>query len=660
MAGPWESYAGQSTATGPWDDYKPKGSLNESANAFLGGVLEGVPIVGPYIRGGADRLGAGVRSLINGTPYEDELRFVQQRTGQIAEENPITAAGGNVVGAVAGTLPLIAAAPAAFGAGGGSLATRAVASASSGAALGAADTAVRSDFDPNEILKWGSIGGMIGASVPVGGYAVGRGVQAMRNASAARAAAREAGVTPDIAEILARTATADNALGAPGQIAMARAGDSAMLADVGPATRSVLDTSIQRGGPGAIVARDRIGARVSSDSDALVAALNQSMGAPEGVTAARTAIREGSAGARSATYRAAYEQPIDYASEAGQRLEAMVRGRVPPSALKAANDLMRIEGVQSQQILAKVADDGSVVFERLPDVQQLDYLTRGLNQVAESAEGQGALGKTTTMGRAYGNLARDIRDELRALVPEYDTALQTAADPIRRSQAVELGSRVLSPSMTRDQVAEAVQGMTKPEKAALASGIRSQIDDAMARVTRTVQDGDVGAREAVQALKSLSSRSNREKLSLALGEQQTDALFKELDRVATSFDLRAGVADNSRTYARAAAEQSIRDIAAPGPIGTLAQGNPIPAGRQVLQALTRQTPAAVKSKEDAAFAAIAEALTRTGPGATSLQKALTAYEAARGNRGIDEIAALLARATISASPRAASQQLGAR
>jgi predicted secreted Zn-dependent protease len=102
-----------------------------------------------------------------------------------------------------------------------------------------------------------------------------------------------------------------------------------------------------------------------------------------------------------------------------------------------------------------------------------------------------------------------------------------------------MGSKLLLPATTRDQVAEAVQGMTQAEKDAVAQGVRSHLDDAMANVQRTLQDGDTGAREAVKALKNLSSRANREKLETVIGKGKADALLRELDQAATSFDLRA-------------------------------------------------------------------------------------------------------------------------
>ncbi|MCZ4089323.1 hypothetical protein [Sinorhizobium psoraleae] len=159
---------------------------------------------------------------------------------------------------------------------------------------------------------------------------------------------------------------------------------------------------------------------------------------------AREGIRTGTQGARGDAYRIAYEQPINYADPRGQAIEQVIKTRVPQSAINEANALMRVEGASSKQILARVADDGTVTFEQLPDVQQLDYITRGLNEAAKKGEAAGAMGGQTALGRAYEGLSREIRSTLRDLVPEYGQALDVAADAIGQSKAVELGSKALS------------------------------------------------------------------------------------------------------------------------------------------------------------------------------------------------------------------------
>lgn len=453
-------------------------------------------------------------------------------------------------------------------------------------------------------------GGVLGGAIPAISAGVAAGYRNVADRLASRNVASQAGVDPDVATLLARTLSADDTLGARGLSNMSRAGQEAMIADAGQNAQAVLDTAIQRGGPGATLAQQRIGERVARDSLALRNALDDALGAPEGVTASRTAIRESVRNPISQAYDVAYNTPIDYSSQLGQSIEDMVKNRVPGSVIAQANKLMQLEGNQSKQILARVADDGSYVLERLPDVRQIDYIVRALNQAAESGEGAGALGGQTTIGRAYQNLARDLRNAVREAVPEYGQALNMAADPIRRSQAIETGSRILSPSFRRDQVAELVKGATDAEKSAMAQGIRSHIDDTIANVRRTVADGNTTSREAYQAIRDLSSRANREKLAIVIGKDKANQLFKELDRIAQSFNLQGSVAQNSKTFARLATNETVSRMTEPGVIGRLAQGEPLKAGKRIIQSLTGQTPEAITARQDRIYSSIADLLTR--------------------------------------------------
>lgn len=564
--------------------------------------------------GFGDELASYVGSGLTGVPRDQVLREMRGDQKAAQEQNPGSYMAGQVAGGVAqgiATAPLTASARVA----GSTLLPRVAAGMLDGTIAGGIYGA-GSGTDAASRLKEGAIGAgtgfVAGGAFPLVSAGASKLFEVGRNALAARPIARHAGTSPEALRLLGSVMDADGSLGATGQANMARAGSEAMLADAGPNARAVLDTAIQRGGPGAIDARNAIAGRTDRAATAITGALDNTLGQPQGVTAARSAIRQGTAAARGSAYDDAYRAAIDYAAPEGMALEKLIKGRVPGSVISDANALMRLNGEQSAQILAKVADDGSVVFERLPDVRQIDYITRALNQAAQSGDGAGALGGQTPKGRAYQNLAGEIRDTMKGLVPEYGKALETAADPIRRSQAVELGSKLLSPSMTRDQVDEAVRGMTGPEREALAQGVRSRLDDLMANVTRTVQDGDTGAREAVKAIKDLSSRANREKLTAAIGQQKASALFDEIDRAAMSFDLRASVTENSKTFARQATAKRIGEMTEPGAIGTLAQGKPLNAMQRIAQALTGQTPENISRKQDAVYSEIARALTRRG------------------------------------------------
>lgn len=568
--------------------------------------------------GFADEAAAGLGSLLDNIlpggqsrSYDEALAGIRGQQESAQQDNPWSYLGGQIGGGVAmgaaTGAPLAAASP--------SLVMRSLGSAATGAAGGGLY-----GFGSGEGLEdravegavGAGVGGALGALFPAVAEVGRRGYRAVADALTTNRTASGVGTSPDVLRILSRQMGADDTLGPRGLRNMAAAGQDAMLVDAGPNAKTILDATIQRGGRGGVIARDAVEARTGRAGHALTDALDNTLGQPQGVTAARTAIRQGSAGARGTAYDAAYATPIDYASQQGQTLERMIRRRVTPDIIATANKIMRLDDDTSQQILARVADDGSVAFEVLPDVRQIDYITRALNQASQSGEGQGALGGQTTLGTAYQNLSRDIRNNLRTLVPEYGNALETAADPIRRSQAVDLGSRLLSPGMTRDQVAEAVDGMTRPERDAVAQGVRSRIDDMMANVKRTLLDDNTDAREAIKGIAELSSRANREKLGTVIGQQRADQLFDEIDRVATSFNLRARVAANSATYSRLALDRDVKTMTEPGVIGLLAQGKPVQAPQRMMQEITAQTPRHQLAAQDEIFSELARLLVSPG------------------------------------------------
>ena len=232
-----------------------------------------------------------------------------------------------------------------------------------------------------------------------------------------------------------------------------------MLADAGPSTQRLLDVSVTSGGAAPRIATEAINERASQEALQVTATLDEILGSPQGVNTARSKIRTSTAPSRENAYRIAYAQPIDYSSRTGMSLENLLK-RVPESAIGEANKLMRLEGESSRQILARVNDNGEVVFEQLPDVRQFDYITRALGDVAEAQNSAGKLGGTTQLGRATGNLQKLIRQQLRNAVPEYGTALDVAADAISRSRAIEAGADILKPSTSRETVRESLRGVS--------------------------------------------------------------------------------------------------------------------------------------------------------------------------------------------------------
>ncbi len=146
-------------------------TYTSAANAALGGIIEGIPVVGPSLKSGTEKFGAKVRSMIYGTPYEDELRAVQNYVKQSAQAHSGLNTAGEITGAVAPMLVGAGLAPRAFGLA-GSTAERALYGAASGGAINAADTAARGG-SLGDIVGSGALGAGVGGALPVAGKGIG-------------------------------------------------------------------------------------------------------------------------------------------------------------------------------------------------------------------------------------------------------------------------------------------------------------------------------------------------------------------------------------------------------------------------------------------------------------------------------------------------------
>jgi len=186
-------------------------------------------------------------------------------------------------------------------------------------------------------------------------------------------------------------------------------------------------------------------------------------------------------------YETAYATPIDYASSNGRNIEDIINTRVPAAALKRANEIMRLEGKQSNQILADIADNGAVTFKRMPDTMQVDYITRALNDMAKSGEGAGAMGGQTQLGSAYQSLARDLRDNLKTAVPEYGAAVDGAGRYIKQNNAFDagveffnlanVGAKTSDPKLIGQQLNNFNKVYSDVEKETMAQGLASYIKE---------------------------------------------------------------------------------------------------------------------------------------------------------------------------------------
>ncbi|MDP4005059.1 hypothetical protein [Methylobacterium sp. NEAU K] len=242
----------------------------DSSAAVGRGLIEGVPVVGPYLLGGVNRVAAGIRSLKNDTRYSDELKAVEDFGKRTAEEHPIASGAGEVAGGVVGALPLMAAAPAAFGASSAALPVRMAASAASGAGLGGADAAVRSGGDLGAIEAGAALGGGLGAAGPALGAGVGRAVRAITGGEPGMHLLREATHGLTESELASAQAIRDAAANAPGSPVGISVDEALNAATGGKATRAsqLARVAANSGGEGGRIASEFYAARPSQVDNA--------------------------------------------------------------------------------------------------------------------------------------------------------------------------------------------------------------------------------------------------------------------------------------------------------------------------------------------------------------------------------------------------------
>jgi len=532
-----------------------------------------------------------------------------------------------------------------------SLLRTATTGAAMGAGMGAIGGFTSSQGDIGDrtrgALEGGAGGALLGGSLPLLFRGAGSAWNNIATRRAANEAAKDLGVSPDAARFVQTRLGADDSLSPEGLARISSAGDEGMLADAGQSARNTLDYIIQSSGGAGRVAQEAIDARVTRDAGAISDALDAALGTPQGVESMRAGVRQGTAAQRSGAYGDAYAQPIDYSSEAGRQLDDLLT-RVDPAAITRANQLMRTKGEKSAQIIAEIGDDGQIVFRTKPDVRQIDYITRALNEEAEAGIGAGAMGGQTSLGQALQDLSRDIRGTLTEHIPQYGEALRVGRSAIETSKAIQNGYEALGTGTTREQVAEMVRGLSASDKTALAAGMRSRLDDALANVTRTVMDGDVPAREAIKTLRDLSTRASRDKVALVIGDAEASKLFAELDRATKSFELRADVAGNSKTFQRQEMNRQVDAVTNPdGILAQIGRGKPVNATQRAAQAVTGLTPERALASKDAMLTDVAQILMKQGPDAIRTAQVLQQLGSNADN------AALVRQALIASEPLAA-------
>lgn len=509
------------------------------------------------------------------------------------------------------------------------------------------------------------LGGAMGGAVPLVG-ALGK--QAVRSVSDGLRAVRVGDAVGGALNVDSNTGRVlADVIGREDPRAMAdalnKAGPGAMLGDASRSAGRALDMAMQTPVPGAQTAARRIDDRAGNAYYGVMDALVPEGGPRQPSAALERGMRKTARGGISELYDQAYDTPINYASPEGRKIEELV-GRLPSGtaakAVRQATDEMIYDGMPNAQMMVTIGDNGDVAFKEMPNVQQLDYIKRAYDDIAEDSRDP-ITGALTSEGRFASRIARDIREATKSAVPVYGDALADAATDTRARGAVRAGASLLRPETTVEAVLETIDDATPSEMKALRSGLINQIEHVIGNVRAVASDQNVDAREALKLFSDLSSDNTKRKLQFVFGDQWPMIEVK-LDEAGAALGLRARTSANSGTAGRQFAKEAVDAAIDPG---ALRRGEVVKAGRNLIGGVIGGSPEAIARAGSDVRSQLADVLTRQ---AGTPQQALSAIVKALADnpqnlaagKTVEEIVRILGLGFVPAAVGSASNMMGGR
>ena len=401
------------------------------------------------------------------------------------------------------------------------------------------------------------------------------------------------------------------------------AGEEGMLADSGFAAQALLDAAASTGGRASQITSEEVTGRAARQGAALSTSMDDALGvlpkvddqAADALDMAEN-IASSTKVQRQEAYDLAYGTPIDFSSTAGREIERVfdaLPDRFKGAAIERANEKMRLEAYktgkpQPEQILADIADDGTVSFSTLPNLRQLDQIKQAIGEVGFKEVDN--FGRPTADALDAVNWYREISNRLKEASPEYRKAVELGGDKISLDSALELGLGMLKPSMSVRDVVRGMKGSDAVEKQYAKLGVRSSIDDLISNVKATIASPDIDINTLRTVFTQLSSKNSRDKIKMLLSASEAKQLFKDLDQAQMSLALRAAVAMNSKTSIRITQKEIVDDMTDIGAFAHLLRLEPAKASQSVVQKVTGETDALGVAAKQEIYTDIARALTQ--------------------------------------------------
>lgn len=188
-----------------------------------------------------------------------------------------------------------------------------------------------------------------------------------------------------------------------------------------------------------------------------------------------------------------------------------------------------------------IADaEGNIKISSIPDVRTLDYMKRAMDAMVKS--GFSSTDATVkTQANTLKQMRNELRDRLKTVVPEYDTALTKYAGDMEVMEAMRTGMEKFR-GMDHEEVAKLVKGMSPSEKEAFRTGVARDIYGQIM--------GPYSVRNSAQNV--IGSPEMQQKLMPLFDDPAHFNLFKAaLERESQLFNQANSILANSSTQRRA-------------------------------------------------------------------------------------------------------------
>jgi len=403
-----------------------------------------------------------------------------------------------------------------------------------------------------------------------------------------------------------------------------RVGDSKMLADANEAFVSLVDASKASSPSVGNVIDQRVTGRVEKKSNELQQDIDTTLGVkPEGTQTIIEKVSKDTAGARGDAYNKAYNHVVDYKSTVGKKIKTVLN-RVDPKdmeeAITEANKMLRDKGMTQFQVMARFDNLGNLSLEKDLNFVQLDYIKRGLDTLGGKIDNIGQPTPSAIMSQGQ---SRDLRNALVQSNPAYGDALAIGQGKIKTQQAIVLGSKLLNTRTTLDEVKRMVKSASKEELSGARQGIREQIENIMSNAkTASGQKTASEVKEAMKLVTEMSSRANKDKLKLILGENTANAMFKRLDEVRKTLEVQTGVRLGSPTAPRGEIIKQADEMVAGGAWKSIGSGNPKRAIKKMTEFLTGTGEEYTAQESGRIFKELADVLTLPNINGKNVEQAL--------------------------------------